>query len=116
MAQLTTTTAAPPTPTLLQRRRYDDPKSVNRALTDIIAALNTGGFVYQGQRQPVYPFTRLVTTLIALPAAADAGAGAEAFITDSQLPYAATNLGTVAAGSGAFFSHVYSDGTNWLLG
>lgn len=116
MAQLVTTTAALPTPTLPLRRRYDDPKSVNRAITDIISALNTGGFVYQGQRQPVYPFCRLVTTLSALPAPDGAGAGAEAFITDSQLPYAAANLGTIAVGGGTFFSHVYSDGTNWLVG
>ncbi len=116
MAQLVTTTAAPPRPTVPLRRRYDDPKSVNRALTDIISALNTGGFIYQGQRQPVYPFTRLVTTMLALPAPADAGAGAEAYLTDSQVPYAAANLGVIAQGGGAFFTHVYSDGTNWLVG
>jgi hypothetical protein len=117
MAQLITTTAvSSPTPTLPLRRRYDNAQAIQRALVDITAALNTGGFAYQGQRQPIYPFKRLVTTLISLPAPADAGQGAEAFITDSQVPYTAANLGTVAQGGGTYFTHIYSDGMNWLVG
>lgn len=116
MAQLITTTAAAAKATLPLKRRFDDSKSVNRALTDIISALNTGGFVYQGQRQPLYPFCGAVTTLISLPAPADAGAGAEAFITDSQVAYVAANIGSLALGGGTFFSHIYSDGTNWYVG
>lgn len=47
-----------------------------------------------------------------LPAAATAGAGARAFVTDSNT---ATFAATVAGG-GANQVPVYSDGTNWKVG
>jgi hypothetical protein len=52
------------------------------------------------------------TTVSGLPAAATAGAGARAFVTDST---ATTFLSTVAGG-GANKVPVVSDGTNWLIG
>ncbi len=121
VATLVTTTAATPTPTLPLRRRYDNEQAKQRAFVDIISALNTGGFVYQGQRQPVYPFPRLVTTLMALPAPSDAAQGAVAFITDSQAPYSGSVLGTMALGGGIYMVPVYNgvaaDGTKgWLVG
>lgn len=52
------------------------------------------------------------TTVAGLPAAATAGAGARAFVTDAN---ATTFLSTVAGG-GANKVPVVSDGTNWLIG
>jgi hypothetical protein len=52
------------------------------------------------------------TTVSGLPAAATAGAGARAFVTDAN---ATTFLSTVAGG-GANKVPVVSDGTNWLIG
>jgi hypothetical protein len=52
------------------------------------------------------------TTVGSLPAAATAGSGARAFVTDAN---ATTFLSTVAAG-GANKVPVVSDGTNWLIG
>lgn len=52
------------------------------------------------------------TTVAALPAAATAGAGARAFVTDAT---ATTFLSTVTGG-GANKVPVVSDGTNWLIG
>lgn len=54
----------------------------------------------------------LSTTVASLPAAATAGAGARAFVTDAN---ATTFLSTVAGG-GANKVPVVSDGTNWLIG
>jgi hypothetical protein len=48
----------------------------------------------------------------ALPAAATAGAGARAFVTDAN----ATTFASIVAGSGANGVPVYSDGTNWRIG
>jgi len=50
-----------------------------------------------------------------LPAAATAGAGADAFVSDSTVA-AAGNFGAVVAGGGANGVPVYSDGTNWRIG
>lgn len=52
------------------------------------------------------------TTVGALPSAATAGAGARAFVTDSN---STTFHATVAAG-GSNKVPVVSDGTNWLIG
>jgi len=52
------------------------------------------------------------TTVAALPAAATAGAGATAFVTDALAPA----FGATVAGSGAVQVPVYSDGTNWKVG
>lgn len=52
------------------------------------------------------------TTVASLPAAATAGAGARAFVTDAT----ATTFLSTAAGGGANAVPVVSDGTNWLIG
>lgn len=52
------------------------------------------------------------TTVAGLPAAATAGAGARAFVTDAS----ATTFLSTAAGGGANKVPVVSDGTNWLIG
>ena len=54
-------------------------------------------------------------TVAALPAAATAGAGARAYVTDGSV-VAAGNFGTIVAGGGANGVPVYSDGTNWRIG
>jgi len=48
----------------------------------------------------------------ALPAAATAGSGARAFVTDAN----ATTFASIVAGGGANKVPVYSDGTNWRIG
>jgi hypothetical protein len=64
----------------------------------------------------VVTFTNVIktatTVFASLPAAATAGAGARAFITDAT----AATFGTVAAGGGANAVPVWSDGTNWKIG
>lgn len=52
----------------------------------------------------------------ALPAAATAGAGTRAYITDATVAFTSANIGTIAAGGGANKSPVTSDGANWLIG
>jgi len=54
-------------------------------------------------------------TVATLAAAATAGAGARAFVTDSNV-VAAGNFGNVVAAGGANGVPVYSDGTNWRIG
>jgi hypothetical protein len=54
----------------------------------------------------------LTTTVGALPAAATAGAGARAFVTDALAPV----FGSAVAGSGAVGVPVYSDGSAWNVG
>lgn len=55
------------------------------------------------------------TTVALLPAAATAGAGARAFVTDANATKAAGDGATVVGG-GANKVPVYSDGTNWIIG
>lgn len=52
------------------------------------------------------------TTVAALPAAASAGAGARAFVTDS----AGTTFASVVTGGGTDGVPVYCDGTDWRIG
>jgi hypothetical protein len=54
-------------------------------------------------------------TLTTLGTASAAGAGARAFINDSNVA-AATNFGTVAVSGNTNIVPVYSDGTNWRVG
>lgn len=54
----------------------------------------------------------LVTTVAALPAAATAGNGARAFVSDAN----ATTFQSIVAGGGANNVPVFSDGTNWRIG
>lgn len=58
------------------------------------------------------PVRHQVTTVASLLAAATAGAGAVAFVTDAN----ATTFASIAAGGGANGVPVYSDGTNWRIG
>jgi hypothetical protein len=51
-------------------------------------------------------------TVATLPAAATAGAGARAFVTDAN----ATTFASIVAAGGANGVPVYSDGTNWRIG
>lgn len=51
-------------------------------------------------------------TVASLTAAATAGAGARAFVTDAT----ATTFGSTVSGGGSNKVPVYSDGTNWLIG
>ena len=60
---------------------------------------------------PVFPSF----TVANLPAAATAGAGARAFVTDSNQTTTA-GIGTNVAAGGANFNPVYCDGTNWKIG
>jgi hypothetical protein len=52
------------------------------------------------------------STVALLPAAATAGLGARAFVTDALAP----SFGVAVTGGGAVASPVYSDGTTWLVG
>lgn len=54
-------------------------------------------------------------TVATLPAAATAGAGATAFVTDANTTII-LGLGLAVVGGGANKVPVYSDGTNWLIG
>lgn len=59
---------------------------------------------------------RTGTSLVAgLPAAATAGAGARAFVTDATVTWAA-GIGTIVVGGGTNSVPVGSDGTNWRVG
>lgn len=53
-----------------------------------------------------------VFTVATLPAAATAGNGARAFVSDAN----ATVFASIVAGGGANNVPVYSDGTNWRIG
>ena len=55
------------------------------------------------------------TTVGALAAAATAGEGARAFVTDANL-IASSNFGAIVGSGGANKAPVYSDGTNWRIG
>jgi hypothetical protein len=57
----------------------------------------------------------IVVTFATLPAAATAGAGARAFISDGNIA-AIGNFAAQVQGGGANNVPVYSDGSNWLIG
>ena len=54
-------------------------------------------------------------TVAALPAAATAGAGATAFVTDASTTLT-LGIGTAVVGGGANKLPVHSDGTSWIIG
>lgn len=60
-------------------------------------------------------FKKKSYTVATLPAAATAGAGAEAFVTDANATMTA-GIGATVAGGGANKVPVYSDGTAWKIG
>lgn len=55
-------------------------------------------------------------TVANLPAAATAGAGARASVSDATQTFASANFGTTVTGGGANFVPVVSDGANWKIG
>jgi len=57
-------------------------------------------------------FSQTPVTVTSLTAAATAGAGARAFVSDAN----ATTFASIVAGSGSNNVPVYSDGTNWRIG
>jgi hypothetical protein len=67
---------------------------------------------YIGTRIVAPTVTTTATTVAGLPAAATAGAGGRAFVTDAT----ATTYLSIVAGGGANAVPVVSNGTNWLIG
>jgi hypothetical protein len=67
---------------------------------------------YIGTRVVAPTVTTTATTVAGLPAAATAGAGGRAFVTDAT----ATTFLSIVAGGGANAVPVVSNGTNWLIG
>ncbi len=76
-------------------------------LAEIFRADGIGITVAAGRVLKTTPVT--VTTL---PAAATAGSGSRAFVSDATV----TTFASIVAGSGANPVPVYSDGTNWRIG
>lgn len=117
-----TNTAGTPTPTLPPRRIEQEHKALQKALRDLYAAVQSGGFAYNGQRQPTYPLKGLVTNFMSLPNASDAGLGSYAYITDSLVQAVGSNWGTPVQGGGVYVAPVYvgkdpNTGFNqWYLG
>lgn len=75
----------------------------------------TGSTIIQGAGDGVFKPTKNAggqLTVATLPAAATAGAGARAFVTDAN----ASTFASVVAAGGANGVPVYSDGTNWRIG
>ena len=62
--------------------------------------------------KPLLVYVSGSTTVASLPAAATAGAGARAFVTDALAP----TFGATVANGGAISVPVYSDGSNWKVG
>lgn len=67
-----------------------------------------GGTLTGPARSPNY-------AVASLPSASTSGAGAVAFVTDSNATIAA-GLGNAVVGGGSNKVPVYSDGTNWIIG
>jgi hypothetical protein len=65
--------------------------------------------------RPQKPLKLPAFTVSGLPSAATAGAGTEAWVTDSTAAFTAANLGTTAAGGGSYGARVLSNGTNWII-
>lgn len=80
-----------------------------------VLEVNDGNSV--GTRKQLYANTVRVdqTTVASLPAAATAGAGAYAFVTDANTTLV-LGLGAPVVGGGANKVTVFSDGTNWIVG
>jgi hypothetical protein len=102
---------------------FSNPRLIITAAGNLLAAAdNTYDIGASGASRPriVYIGTRVVsptvtttaTTVASLPAAATAGAGGRAFVTDAT----ATTYLSVVAGGGANAVPVVSNGTNWLIG
>lgn len=72
-----------------------------------------------GLGNAAFPWNSLNTTVLTvatLPAAATAGAGCRAFVSDATLALAAATVGTAVVGGGGFKTPVWSDGAAWLFG
>lgn len=75
------------------------------------------GLKVQGAAGGGTAWIRIVaTTVAALPAAATAGVGARAFVTDASAALGSATVGTAVTGGGSNKSPVWSDGSNWLYG
>lgn len=88
------------------------------AATDKITARRsgvTGTVTASGLATYVSSVQATSYTVATLPSAATSGAGARAFVTDSNATTTA-GIGATVAGGGANFCPVYSDGTNWKIG
>lgn len=69
-----------------------------------------------GQLASGVPIVKLTPTIVAsLTAAATAGIGATAFVTDANATFI-LGLGLTVVGGGANKVPVYCDGTNWIVG
>jgi hypothetical protein len=84
---------------------------------DIGASLASGSprFLFVGTQAYATTLRTAQTTVAGLPAAATAGAGATAFVTDGSTTVI-LGLGLAVVGGGANKVPVYSDGTNWIVG
>lgn len=91
-------------------RLHIDTSGNTRPGTDNVFTLGTASFAWSYVH--AYVLKNKALTVAALPAAATAGAGARAFVTDAN----ATTFASVVAGGGANGVPVYSDGTNWRIG
>lgn len=102
------------------RGRYDL-QGLSAAVKVIAQALNLGACAINQSmpnvpaRYVLIPFRSYQTTVALLPAAADAGVGARAIVTDA-LGALADTLGQPVQAGGSDIVPVYSDGVNWLAG
>jgi hypothetical protein len=65
--------------------------------------------------RPQKPLKLPAFTIAGLPSAAIAGAGTEAWVSDSAAAFTAANFGTIAAGGGSNGARVISNGTAWII-
>jgi hypothetical protein len=80
-------------------------------------ALVTGtGLVEFGGSVTIAGTTRLGTYTVATLPSAAANTRARAFVTDSNLAFNSTNLGSTVTAGGAILVPVFSNGTNWVIG
>lgn len=107
--------------TITNTGRLDSPFLVS---TGNIRLTTTGTFFWLSSTElinvadGVYKFRTTAggqNTVATLPAAATAGAGARAFVTDANTTLAA-GIGTVVVGGGANGVPVVCTGANWLIG
>jgi hypothetical protein len=82
-------------------------------LTFSNVAIATPGFSVNGQGDVASRFLKTgVNVLAGLPSAAAVGVGARGFISDAV----SRTFDTIAAGGGANYMPVWSDGLNWRIG
>lgn len=107
----------------LPERRRHDTQALSEQVHRITQALNAGGAnvnLASGNRAAVmnqfYPFRMPAMAFASLPAPDDAGAGARALVTDSQVS-TTDGIGTIISeGGGIHPCPVYSTGNYWHIG